>query len=173
MATFDLGSTAIGDAIGMSSGSEDSANAAAKKAARLATEYYNETAAVRNPLISRLAEFMQGNFDPTASPQYASNKLGIEQNYNTAIDNLLAMLPEGGGLADGLAGIEMGRSGSLVDTIARIVQDEYNKAYGIASGSPQQTFSGFDSAANLYNPVLGGQASDKSGQYGLLSSVMG
>lgn len=171
--SFDFGNTILGDALGFGGGDEDDASAAARKAAELAEKWWNQSAAVRDPVVNRLADFMNNGMDPTQSAMYAPNKLGVEQNYQSAMDNMLANLPQGGAMGDNLTSLEMGKAGSIIDLISKIVQDEYNKAYGIASGSPQQTFGGFDSAANLWNPVLGGQASDKGAQYGAIGNILG
>lgn len=103
----------------------------------LASKLINELAPVRNQIIQRSTDFMKGNFDPTASAMFAPMKASTEQQFSTAENNLMERMPQGGALFQGLANIQGQKAQSLSDLIAKIVADEYQKAYGLGSGAPQ------------------------------------
>ncbi len=126
---------------------------------QMAQNYWNATAPVRDSVLSRLSEFMGGNFDPTASPMYAPIKSSTEQQYGTARDKIMETLPVGGALSESLADLESNKANTMSSLISQLVLDEYNKAYGIASGSPQTSQSGISSAL--------------AGNTGLLSALTG
>jgi hypothetical protein len=170
---WNFGNTALGDMFGFNSDAEDQAADTAAAAQEMAEQYWDATAGIRDPLIDRLAAFMDGNLDVSQSPLYDASKAAMENQYKVAQENLLANLPGGGGLSDAMVGLEASRAMGLTDLIGRLMQDEYNKAYGLASGSPQQTFQGLQTAGQNLAPVIGSQAQTQSAQWGALGSAMG
>ena len=105
---------------------------------------------------------------PGYAPLYQLARTGLESQYGQARENIMASSPRGGGLAENLANLEMSRAqqaGSLPATIAApLIQDIYNKAYGVAFGAPQTTLSGLGGAASSYNQLYGTQAAYQSAQ---------
>jgi len=139
-------------------------------------EWWNQTAPIRSGVTSRLTDFLQGNFDPTASALYAPSKMAIEDQYGVARENLVSALPSGGGMYDAMAALEGNRARSLADTVANIAGDEYSKAYGVATSSPQMSMSGMAGAtsgltgassavANAFSPLA--SAFGQYGNYGI------
>ncbi|RLA60194.1 MAG: hypothetical protein DRQ89_13165 [Epsilonproteobacteria bacterium] len=169
---IDFGNTLVGNMLGVGSDADEQAEQTSKLSSEMAKDYWKRTKGVRNQVIGGLDDFMKGNFDPTASPMYASQKLAVEQQYQTALDNLLANLPSGGGMGENMASLEMGKAGSLVDMIGKIIQDEYNKAYGMAVGSPQQSFQGLGTSGNINAPLLGKQGQTMGAQYNALGNIL-
>jgi hypothetical protein len=132
-------------------------NRAADTQAAMAKDLYDSTGSIRNPLIDRYSEFIQGGMDPTAnpifSPAFTNMKRANEEQYGIARQNILDTLPQGGMLQNQLGNLEMqraqGMEGGLNDLVQRIIGDEYGKAYGMATGAPQQ-------ASQLYQGAQGG-----------------
>lgn len=126
----------------------DSAVTAANAQAGIASDYYGATKPLQQQVLQRSMDFMKGNFDPTASAMFAPIKNTVEQQFGTAQNNLMSQLPQGGALFQGLANIQGQKAISLSDLIAKIVADEYQKAYAIGSGSPQAAASMFSGSGN-------------------------
>jgi hypothetical protein len=78
---------------------------------------------------------------PAYAPLYQLARSGVESQYGQARENIMSSTPRGGALAENLANLEMGRAqqaGALPAQIAApLIQDIYNKAYGVAFGAPQ------------------------------------
>lgn len=123
-------------------------SALAQQAAGMSFDYYTKTAPLRGAALNRLTNFMEGNFDPTASAMYGPIKMTAERQYDTARGNVMSQLPQGGALFESLANLEGQKAESITDQIARIVQDEYNKAYAMGQGSPQVAAAGITSNAD-------------------------
>lgn len=143
----------------------------------LGQEYYNPIkAGIINPMTTQLSDFMQGNFDVSSSPVYGSGKVATEDAYATAKDQLLANLPAGGPVAEGMMNLEGSRARSLVDLASQISQDQYNKAYGLATTAPQTALAAYQGAGNQYNAdtaaMLGAGQTGQSGYNTSLQSAL-
>jgi len=103
---------------------------------------------------------------PAYAPLYQLARTGIESQYGPAREAIMASTPRGGALYENLANLEMGRAqqtGALPAQIsAPLIQDIYNKAYGVAFGAPQTTLSG-----------LGGADAGYTSRYNTASSLAG
>jgi hypothetical protein len=127
--------------------------------AAIAKDLYNSTGSIRNPLIERYGDLVQGNLDPTANPIYnpafTQMKRANEEQYGIARQNILDTLPQGGVLQNQLGNLEMqraqGMETGLNDLVQRIIGDEYGKAYGMATGAPQQAGQMLQGAQSGYN----------------------
>ena len=157
----------IGDAIGTVTRpilgkpdpeSQEAATQASANAANLSTQLaqqvWNETSPVRSSVLNRLTSFMQNGLDPTNSALYAPLKNQVENTYQTGRNNLMSQIANGGALYEGLSDLERSKSSSMGDLMAQILQDEYNKAYGIASGAPQQSTSALMGAGQTGSSLL-------------------
>ena len=114
---------------------------AGKTAAKIAEKLYKQTNPMRKGIIGRGEEFMAGGFDPTQMPMWDIGKAGIESQYGTARQNILSNMPAGGGLNEAMMQTDLSRANQLSGLGANIAQDEYNKLYGLATGTPQQSMS--------------------------------
>jgi hypothetical protein len=145
-------------------------NKAQKEARRTAAqqrahgaELFNQARPIREEMTQRYTDFMHGGMDPTASPMWApafnQMKQGNEQQWGMAQQGLLDHLPQGGVLQDQMANLQYQKAGSMEhgmnNLLQQILADEYAKAYGFATGTPQisgQFYggaqSGFNNAAN-------------------------
>jgi hypothetical protein len=129
--------------------------------ARMAQDMYNSSKPIRDPLIQRYSDFVGGNLDPTANPIYnpafTNMKRANEEQYGIARQNLLDTLPTGGVLQSQLGNLEMqraqGMEGGLNDLVQRIIGDEYGKAYGMATNSPQIAGQLYQGAQSGYNTM--------------------
>ena len=95
----------------------------------------------------------------------------IEKQYGTALDNLLAMLPSGGAINEGIADLEVGRASSLIDAIAQIFNQEYMAALGMATESPATALQGMGVGGNINAPVIQGQAQKQSSNMNAFSDI--
>lgn len=134
--------------------SQAAASQAAEEQVKFAREVWGQATPVRNPVLDRLSTFMQHGLDPTTSAMYAPLKNQTEIAYNTGRDNLMSQVANGGALYEGLAGLEQSKASTMGGLMAQILQDEYNKAYGIATGAPQQTQSGLLGAGQTYASAM-------------------
>lgn len=114
----------------------NASTAAQQWATQMAKDYYDQTAGLRSGAISRLTNFMQGNYDPTASALYAPIKNTAEQAFNTSMTGLMSKLPSGGALEEGISNLYATKANTLSNLIGSIVQDEYAKAFAMAQGTP-------------------------------------
>jgi hypothetical protein len=100
---------------------------------------------------------------PGYAPLYQLARTGPESQYNPARQSIMESTPRGGGLYENLANLEMSRAqqaGSLPATIAApLIQDIYNKAYGVAFNAPQTSIAGLGGAMSGYNQLQGLSAS--------------
>ena len=122
-----------------------------KKAYKLTKEQLDYARPIQRQVYGRLQDAMAGGFNPDASPVFQAGKQGIEQNYQTAMDHLLSTAPAGGALYSTMGDLESSRARNLSDLMARVYMDDWNKAYGIATGMPQS------SLAMMGNLGLGAQ----------------
>lgn len=116
---------------------------------KIATDYYNQTDPIRQGLIGRSKQFLDGNLDVTASPMFASLKLANEQQFQRARDNALSSNAAGGGLTSALVGLEGQKAQSMTQGISALAGDELNRAMGFAN--PQGAMSGLGTAAQIQN----------------------
>lgn len=174
---IDPGNTLLGPMFGVGSSSKKQSGKTAESAYNKANQYWDETSGLRTGIIDRLTEFVEGGFDPTKSPMYAATKNATEQQYGTALDNLLASLPAGGSINEGITGLEVGKATNLLNAISQILQQEYNAALGIMSQSPAVTFQGLGTGGNINAPVLTSNATENASNMNAFgnigSSIMG
>lgn len=169
MGMFDF----IGDIFGGgSSGGSSGGNASADEMARIARELWNQSKGVRDPLISQMANFMTNGWDPTQSSMWDPLKSVVENQYSTAKGNIMSNVPAGGPLLESLADNENAKANTLSGMAGNMIQDMYNKAYGISTNSPQQSISGMLGAGQLYNQAYMGNASNQIANQGGLSSLL-
>ena len=101
-------------------------------------QLFKETTPTRQGFNKQFEDLFSGQFNPEESPMYApvfaAGKKGIEGQYDVARENVLANLPRGGTMNQGLTDIETSRAeqaSSLPSMISQsIVEDLMNKAYG-------------------------------------------
>jgi hypothetical protein len=98
-------------------------------------DYWISAAPTRNAVLSRLGKFMTSGMDPTTSVQYPYGKDVIETKYRQGKQSMISALPEGGAMYSALGDLERGKASSYLDLVRSIVNDEYNKAYGVATGA--------------------------------------
>ena len=146
---------------------------ASEKAAKLADKYWDYSRPVTGTYAKQAKKFMRGRFDPTQSPLYDAGRLGIEDQYGVARENILANMPTGGAMYSLLADTETNRANALTSLEAQIMEDEYNKAYGFATGAPQVSIGGLTSLAGSQAAANAQQQAGKFGALGELGSGLG
>lgn len=112
----------------------------------IALDLYRKTDPARAAIIQRGMNFLEGGLDVTQSPLWGSGKNAAEVQYKLARDQILQNTPGGGRLLDTLSDTDTAKARTLTDLASTVGMDEYNKIYGLASGTPQQTISGLSSA---------------------------
>ncbi len=143
-------------------------NAYSNQSQNIINALFAQTDPARQAIIKRGTNFLTGSpaFDVTQSPVWAPAKLGAERNYEQSRQNILANLPRGGVLEDALARNAMGKADTMTNMAGTIGQDEYNKIYGLATGTVPQAISGLTSLANVQAGANAQQNSAKTGALG-------
>jgi len=139
-----------------------------KAAGKIAMDYYNQTDPMRQQMIGNYGNFMEGGYDVSQNPVWGAGRGVIEDQYNVARENTIGASPRGGALTDQLAGVEESRAGALGNLAANVSQDEYNKAYGMATGVPQQSMGTLTTLAG--NQAMA-NSQEQAGKYGALGGM--
>lgn len=144
--------------------------------AAMGKQLFVETGPQRRALYPQFTSVLEGTWRPETSPMYsplfATAKLGVEQQYQNAMENLLGGAPSGGGLTRAMGQLETSRAkqaGSLPATIGGgLIEDMINKAYGTAFGMPQEAMQGLSTAAatlsSRQGQAMAAQAAGKGGK---------
>ena len=114
---------------------------ASKLAELVNLQNYRAAKPIQQQVYGRLGNFMSGGLDVSRSPIWQAGKIGAEGAYQSGMENMMNSMPAGGALYSGMAELEGNRADSLTQLMAQVAQDEYAKAYGVASGDPQQSTS--------------------------------
>ena len=120
----------------MSSGGGDSSS---DKTWKIAKKQYKAAKPIQRRVYSGLIDFLDNGMDMSNNPVYMAGKRGIEDQYQMARQGVLEQMPAGGAMLSSLGGIEQGKAASLSDLMSQQWQDQMNKAYGVATGAPQQS----------------------------------
>lgn len=158
---------------GSPSGGSSGGTASADALSRLAQEYWKQSAGVRDPFLSQMSQFMTQGWDPTTSAMWDPLKANVESQFQTAQNDIKSQLPAGGNLLESLADTSTAKANTLSGLAGNMIQDMYNKAYGISTGSPQQSMSGLTGAGSLYNQAYSGNAQNQMANVAGLGGLMG
>ena len=139
-----------------------------KEAAKIAKKLYQQTNPLRNTMIGNYENFVDGGYDVSQNPVWGAGRNVVEDQYNVARENVIGNVPAGGALTDQLAGVEEARAASLGQLGANVSQDEYNKAYGMATGAPAQAMG---TLANVGGQQAMANAQQTAGKYGALGDL--
>jgi len=135
-------------------------------------------------IMGMFSDYLSGNWDaanqPTFKPQYTQGIDSISQGYKGATDDILGMLPEGGAMDRALADMRLGErmdKAQFTNTLTgSINEDMWQKLYGFATGTPQQSIAGMTNAgqiaANRYNTSAGFQGGMNTAMIGAGGDVL-
>jgi hypothetical protein len=112
-----------------------------------------------------------GSIIDALSPVYQAGKKASENQYKVARDAIMANVPMGGGYASAMSDLEANRADSLLNLESTIANDLYNKAYGLATGTPQTSASMLGSAATAANQSAQVAASQQASTNSLLGNL--
>lgn len=142
--------------------------------ANIISQEYENTTPMRSMITGDLTNFLNtGAISDSLSPVYAAGKSGIEGQYNIGKENLLASVPRGGGMTQGLVDLESNRADSLGNLQGDIATDMYNKAYGYATGTPSQSVSGLSNVSGTYSNRMAAETAANAQQNAAATSAMG
>ena len=110
-------------------------------------------------------------YDVSQNPMFAAGKKSASDAYQSAKDSILASLPAGGSLLDALSQARIGEANTMTGLASNLAQDIYNKAYGLATGVPQQSMAGLGNAANAYSNAIGPGVTQQANNNNLLGSL--
>ena len=105
-------------------------------------------------------------YDVTRNPVWGAGRNVIENQYDVARQNTLSNMPKGGALVDTMSDVDQGRAQALGGLASQVSQDEYNKAYGMATGAPGQAMSTMSSLAGSEAMANAQQSAGKMGALG-------
>lgn len=143
-------------------GGVNTSNAGADALSQIAGSLYSQTDPNRRLILDRQNQFLRGNLDVANTPMFGALKNATDQQFGRAQENILASTAGGGALTSALAGNEIAKANTLTQGIGNIAQDEYNKAFGFATGAPQQAMQGFGSAASAQASQAYAQGQDNA-----------
>lgn len=130
-------------------------------AAAMANQLFNETSGLRENIVERGENFLEGDFDASQSPLFAPAKRASEEQFQTANQQAMNTLPAGGALSEGLIGNIQNRATDQTNIQGSIAQQEYDKIFGLATGTPALSLS---SLTSLSEGELNAQAIAQSGK---------
>lgn len=139
-----------------------------KIAAEIQRDLYNRTSGIRTNVLDELTNASMGGWNPSESPMWGPARGVIEDQYGVAKDNIMANLPKGGQLNEGLMDLDTSRARSLGDLAGQIGSDYWNKSYGLASGVPQQASS---TLGMLGSQQMQAEAQATAGKAGMMGDL--
>lgn len=148
----------IADALG---GEEVQQSTAGQLLEEIARQFFNQTNPVRNSLLDRSSNFLNGNLDVTQSPMYGSIKAANEAQFKRARDNVIANTASGGALTSALTNLEGQRAANMATQVGNLANDEMSRAYGFAN--PQAAMAGLGSAGAIQAQIANAQAQQTAG----------
>ena len=139
-----------------------------EEAAKIAKKMFRQTNPLRKDMIGNFENFLGGGYDVSQNPVWGAGRDVIENQYDVARENAIGNIPAGGALTDQLSNLDSDRASAMGQLGGNVAQDEYNKAYGMASGAPGQAMGTLSQ--------IGGQqamanAQQTSGKYGALGDL--
>lgn len=158
-------------------GASPQAEAYAQQMAAIGQDIWGMARPSYASLANRYSNFLSspGQFDYTQSPMWSAGKSATESGYQNAMQNILANLPAGGPINQSMTSLERGRAQNLTNLASNAAQDEYNKAYGFATGQPQVGLSGIGGASTSMTSLAGQQAAAEAqgsaGKFGALGNL--
>lgn len=145
-----------------------------EQASQIATEMYSETGPLREDILARSEAFMgEGQFDPTQSALYKPGRESVETQYLQSNELARQNLPAGGSLNQALSENVRERGSGLTSLEGAITQDEYNKAYGLATGVPALSLSTLTSLAGSEMEASAANQAAKTGLLGEFGGSLG
>ena len=141
--------------------------------AQLAGDLFNQTQPLRTDFINRGQNFLSGNLDVTQSPLYSPLKSAVETQFGLARNNALSTFAPGGALTGALTNLEGQRANALTQGTGQIAQDELNRAFGLATGTPSQSFAGLGAAGGIQGGLAAQQAANAASTKGGLGQGTG
>ena len=162
----------VGGALLSSHSSKTPSSPAADLQARIASQLFNQTDPLRQGLIGRSTDFINGGGIDN-SPTYSALKAQAEPLYNQARENIISSTPAGGGLTAALAGLEGDRARALTEARGTVNESELARAMALATGSTGATMSGLGSAGSIQAALAEAQANRESGMLGALGTGVG
>ena len=149
-------------------GKEDSASQAAGQAAqaqtRLAKQLISQSNPTRQALFNDANQFLTGNRDVTALPEFGAFKNSAESQFGRARDSIIANTPEGGGLTAALAGLEGQRAGGQAAFTGDLAGNEVNRALQLGTFGAAQGSQGLSSAGFLQGQRAQSEAASNAGK---------
>ena len=139
-----------------------------KKLEKMAKDYYEKTDPMRQSMIGNYENFLGGDYDVSQNPVWGPSRDVLEGQYDVARENVISNVPKGGALTEQLTNVDTARAEGLGGLASNIAQDEYNKAYGMATGAPGQSFGAM---SNLAGQQAMAQSQQTAGKYGALGDM--
>jgi len=158
-------------------GKDNSADQAAAQAAdaqtKLAQQLVSQSDPTRRALFQDANQFLSGDRDVTALPEFGAFKNSAESQFGRARDAIIANTPEGGGLTAALAGLEGQRAGNQAGFTGALAGDEVNRAIQLATFGAAAGSQGLSSAGFLQGQRAQSQSAQNAGKSQGLGTAAG
>jgi hypothetical protein len=140
---------------------------------KIAKELYEESTPLREAFMGDWTQLGAGKLPTYTGTMYSALRKPIEDQYDVAKENILSSLPQGGALQSALAENETGRAMGLQGVLQDIFMDQLSKAYGYATGAPQQSISAFGGASQSAQTAAQIKAANEQAMMSGISSGVG
>lgn len=159
--------------MGGGKGSSDDAGDAAKMQAAISSMLFQESTPLRTNLNARYMNFLNDpeNFDVTSSPIWSPARRVLDEQYQNTIDEIMSRQPVGGAMSENLTNAAIAKQDLITNLTSQVLQDEYNKAYGVAYQTPQTSIAGLSGAGSTYAQAAQAEAAQNQGTMGLLGDL--
>lgn len=112
---------------------------AVRKLAQNADQLFQSTLPLRESLIGRSQDFLEGNLDVVDTPQFGAIKSAADQQFRVVRDRAIERGAVGGALTDTLSNIDVAQANFLTQGAGTIAEQEINRAVSTATGNPLST----------------------------------
>lgn len=148
-------------------------DAMAKMQAQIAQQLFDQTNPLRQELIGRSTQFMNGGLDVTASPMFTALKQQTESQYGNARNNVIADTPAGGQLTQALTELNSSRANALGQGAGAVAETELARAMMLGTGATGQAMSGLGQSAAIQANLAQNRAMREAGMFGAVGSGLG
>jgi hypothetical protein len=117
----------------------------------------SQTDPLRQSLVSRSGQFLEGGLNPAASPLFAPTKVSFDQQFKRAREGIMSTGLTGGALKSAIGNLEAQKAGGLASAMGGISGQELQNALGLATGQ-------LGTASNLLGQAGAAQAQQAQAQ---------
>lgn len=135
---------------------------ASNKLAWIAERQLNEAQPIKNALLGRSAQFLGGGGDLYGTPSFQALKSATDTQFNTARNNIMSRLPQGGALLESLADLEGQKASSLSQGYGNLYENELSRAFALGTGQAPVAMNALGQAAGISGQIANAQSQQQA-----------